>query len=74
MKKKNSNTFQKLTRTEMKEIMAGTLRGETATVLCNNGDFVTVPSCTEENMNTACAGKEGAKICSGGGNNPELTY
>jgi len=58
----------------MREIMAGTLRGETATVLCKNGDSVPVTSCTEEKMDAACDGKGGAKICSGGGNTPELAY
>lgn len=73
MKKKNPTHLKRLSRAEMREIIAGTFGRETATVLCNNGDYVTVESCTEENMNNACNGKEGAKICSGGGNTPELT-
>ena len=70
MKTINLKNTQQLSRSEMREIIAGV--NETATVLCNNGEYVTISSCKE--MDSACTGdRNGAKICSGGGNNPQFT-
>lgn len=59
-----------LSRDEMKEIVAGfgnpSLSDEGATILCNNGESEPADNC--DNIETACKGKGGAKICSGGGN------
>jgi hypothetical protein len=71
MKILNLKNTRNLSRSEMKEIVAGfgeaSLTDEGATVLCNNGESVSITSC--DDMDKACEGiRGGAKICSGGGN------
>lgn len=67
----NLKNATNLSRTEMSEIVAGfgnapSLMDETATVTCNDDTVHTISSC--DNMEEECAGRGGAKICSGGGN------
>ena len=70
MKTLNLKNTKNLSRTEMRAIVAGfgpddaSLANETATVLCNDGTSYTIASCKE--MDSACSGNNGAKICSGG--------
>jgi len=70
MKILNLKNTRNLSRSEMKEIIAGfgpddaSLMSDTATVLCNDGTSHTIASCKD--MDNACASNDGAKICSGG--------
>jgi hypothetical protein len=70
MKNLNLKNTKNLSRSEMRTIVAGfgppdpSLVSGTATVLCNNGKSYTISSCSE--MDATCAGRGGAKICSGG--------
>jgi hypothetical protein len=70
MKILNLKNTKNLSRAEMRTIVAGfgsddaSLTSNGATVLCNDGDSVPVDNCSE--MDAACVGKKGAKICSGG--------
>ncbi|MBC8756616.1 hypothetical protein H2O64_18230 [Kordia sp. YSTF-M3] len=70
MKILNLKNTKNLSRAEMREIVAGfgeaSLSDEDATVLCNDETSHTISSCDE--MDAACEGRGGAKICSGGGN------
>ncbi|QHI36211.1 hypothetical protein IMCC3317_15700 [Kordia antarctica] len=71
MKTINLKNTQQISRSEMREIIAGfgnapSLMDETATVTCNDNTEHTISSCDE--MEVKCATRGGAKICSGGGN------
>ena len=70
MKILNLKNTKNLSRAEMRTIVAGfgqvdaSLASGTATVLCHNGESITIDNCGQ--MDAACEGKKGAKICSGG--------
>jgi hypothetical protein len=66
MKKSNLEKFERLDRSMMKEIIAGTFGNiDELYIICSDGTSYPVDNCEEESSLMVCRNHGGAKICAG---------